>query len=127
MLLQKTIRLTKNQKGLTLIELLAIIVILGIIAAIAIPTVGTLIENSRTNADIRSVELIEGAALLYLVANDSDTLRAGTEITVATLNTAGYLNSIPESQVLKEPYVTVTYSHSPTAGYTVTEVVKPTP
>ena len=37
----------KDQKGLTLIELLAVIVILAIIAAIAIPAIGNIIENSR--------------------------------------------------------------------------------
>ena len=30
----------KNEKGLTLVELLAVIVILGIIAAIAVPSIG---------------------------------------------------------------------------------------
>ena len=37
----------KNQKGLTLIELLAVIVILGIIAAIAIPSIGNIIQNTK--------------------------------------------------------------------------------
>ena len=36
-----------NEKGLTLVELLAVIVILGIIAAIAIPSIGNIIENSE--------------------------------------------------------------------------------
>ena len=40
----------KNQKGLTLIELLAVIVILGIIAAIAIPSIGGIIHNSKKDA-----------------------------------------------------------------------------
>ena len=40
----------KNEKGLTLVELLAVIVILGIIAAIAIPSIGNIIENSKVNA-----------------------------------------------------------------------------
>lgn len=40
----------KNEKGLTLIELLAVIVILAIIAAIAIPAIGNIISNSKSKA-----------------------------------------------------------------------------
>ncbi|MFJ3387394.1 MULTISPECIES: prepilin-type N-terminal cleavage/methylation domain-containing protein [unclassified Lysinibacillus] len=43
-------KLLKNQKGLTLIELLAVIVILAIIAAIAIPAIGNVISNSKDKA-----------------------------------------------------------------------------
>ena len=42
----------KNEKGLTLIELLAVIVILAIISAIAIPAIGNIIHNSRDKAAI---------------------------------------------------------------------------
>jgi type IV pilus assembly protein PilA len=38
-------RIIKNERGLTLIELLAVVVILGIISAIAVPSIGGLIEN----------------------------------------------------------------------------------
>lgn len=35
----------KNEKGLTLVELLAVIVILAIVAAIAIPAISNVIDN----------------------------------------------------------------------------------
>lgn len=54
----------KEQKGLTLIELLAVIVILGIIAAIAIPSITKVIENSRNDAKVaEAIQIIEAAKL----------------------------------------------------------------
>ena len=54
----------KNQKGLTLVELLAVIVILGIIAAIAVPAIGNIIENSRKDAQIANAEALYDATRL---------------------------------------------------------------
>lgn len=57
----------KEQKGLTLIELLAVIVILAIIAAIAIPAIGNIIENSRVGAIKSDALNIMSAGELYFV------------------------------------------------------------
>ena len=51
-----------NEKGLTLIELLAVLVILGIIAAIAVPAIGNIIENTKIRAAMADVEAIETAS-----------------------------------------------------------------
>lgn len=54
----------KNEKGLTLIELLAVIVILAIIAAIAIPAIGNIIQNSRDKAVLTEASnLLSGAKI----------------------------------------------------------------
>lgn len=58
-----------NEKGLTLVELLAVIVILGIIAAIAIPSIGNIIQNSREKAVIADAQNVLAAANLYFIEN----------------------------------------------------------
>src|SRR5690606_26521015 len=59
----------KEQKGLTLIELLAVIVIIAIIAAIAIPAIGNIIENSRVGSAKSDILNAQAAAELYLADN----------------------------------------------------------
>ena len=60
----------KNQKGLTLVELLAVIVILGIIAAIAVPAIGNIIENSRKDAQVANAEALYDAARLAQIGEN---------------------------------------------------------
>ncbi len=76
----------KDQKGMTLIELLAVIVIIAIIAAIAIPAIGNIIENSRVGA-IKSDALnaISAADLYY-----ADNPGVAGPVTITTLK-SGYL------------------------------------
>lgn len=56
-----------NEKGLTLVELLAVIVILGIVAAIAIPAIGDLVQKSRDRAIlVDATNIIAAAKMAYL-------------------------------------------------------------
>lgn len=82
----------KNEKGLTLVELLAVIVILGIIAAIAVPSIGNIIENSRYNAAKADAINVLNAANMYFLENpDATTVEVGPG--EGTLVGDGYLES----------------------------------
>ncbi|TMN21585.1 type II secretion system protein [Lentibacillus cibarius] len=54
----------KQQKGFTLVELLAVLAILGVILAIAVPSVSGVIGKSKEDADKSNRELMENAARL---------------------------------------------------------------
>ncbi|WP_051556267.1 prepilin-type N-terminal cleavage/methylation domain-containing protein [Alkalihalobacterium bogoriense] len=65
----KAIKMVKDQRGLTLIELLAVIVILAIILAIAVPAIGSLISKTDDRATVSDAAQVIAAAKLYVAAN----------------------------------------------------------
>jgi hypothetical protein bcoam_14499 len=55
-----------NKKGFTLVELLVVIVILGVIMSIAIPSITSSIERSKDKQKTQIIKLIESAGELYV-------------------------------------------------------------
>lgn len=119
----------KNEKGLSLVELLAVIVILAIVAAIAIPAIGNIIENSRYNGVKADAVNVLSGAQLYFTDNPEE-----TEITVGELKTAGYLENAGTFEDHDETVIdkvsngnqiksaTITYSGSKTAVFTTATI-----
>lgn len=82
--MKKLLKNRLNQKGLTLIELLAVIVILAIIAAIAVPAIGGIINRSEDKALMADASNILSGAKLAVLAGDcviSDNATASTNAT----------------------------------------------
>ncbi|MDW0109644.1 type II secretion system protein [Sporosarcina aquimarina] len=95
----------KNEKGLTLVELLAVIVILGIIAAIAVPAIGGIIDNSRIKAVKADAQTILSAANMYFAENPD-----ATDVNLMTLVDGNYMDDTGKFEKPKsadaEPKVT---------------------
>ncbi len=81
----------KNERGLTLIELLAVIVILAVVAAIAIPAIGNVIDNSRYKAlKADAINVLHAAQFYFMEHPTADQWQI---VQVEQLVAEGYLDS----------------------------------
>ncbi len=65
------VRVLRDQRGLTLVELLAVILILGILVAAALPNFLSAEDNARDAVDQANVRSINAALELYRYRNGS--------------------------------------------------------
>lgn|SRR5690606_13303873 len=84
----------KNEKGLTLVELLAVVVILGIISAIAIPSIGGLINNSKKDAHIANAQQMVNSAKLMVTSQDIEFADGKATVLLSDLISKGYIEEM---------------------------------
>lgn len=77
----------RSSAGFTLIELLTVIAIIGVLAAIVIPTVGKVRDTAQRSVDANNLREIAKAAALY-AADNQDRL-PGTNLSPTTFQPAG--------------------------------------
>ncbi|MDQ6599826.1 type II secretion system protein [Bacillus salipaludis] len=100
---QKLRNKLKEQQGMTLIELLAVIVILGIIAAIAVPSILGLIDNTKKDAHVANAQQMINSAKMAISSDVN--LQTGTKYLPL-----GYLEGQNFIEHIDDPDSTKTYA-----------------
>lgn len=62
-------KMKKNRKGYTLTELIVVVAILGVLAAVGAPMIMNQIATSRTNADNTNAQTISNTYKIYVAQN----------------------------------------------------------
>ena len=81
-----------NNKGFTLVELLAVLVILIAIMSIAIPSISSSLERSKSKQDTAKQKILESAAELYVTDHKNSITAATCSITTGQLKTGNYID-----------------------------------
>ncbi|TCI43342.1 prepilin-type N-terminal cleavage/methylation domain-containing protein [Exiguobacterium sp. SH3S2] len=107
----------KDERGLTLVELLVVVVILGIIAAIAVVAIGGIIENSKKDAMVADAKQMVSAAKIHtasspLASGATQTMEFVLPITTGNIDGTKYVNKLQDPFGTNYSLANVTISES---------------
>jgi prepilin-type N-terminal cleavage/methylation domain-containing protein len=88
----------RQEKGFTLIELMIVVAIIGILAAVAIPKFSDMLEKAREGATKGNIGAIKSAITIYY-GDQSGTWPTSIDPTVANNPFSKYLSIVPAVKV----------------------------
>lgn len=99
----------RNNKGFTLVELMVVILIIGILVAIAVPVYNKTLDEAKKRACQANLRTIDGAVAQYCAATgtDPETIGGSNPITIdnnSDLVKDKYLKGAPKCPATKEFY-----------------------
>jgi len=90
-----------NNKGFTLAELIAVIVLVVVITLITVPSINTAITQSRESSYLKQVDMVESAAKKWGVENDQSLPDiTSTEIITIDFNTLHSLGYLKQKKII---------------------------
>jgi type IV pilus assembly protein PilA len=76
---RKNMRIHRNKKGFTLIELIVVIAILAILAAILVPTISGFIGRANDATDIANAKMLYNSGMMVLAEGGSGTFTSSSD------------------------------------------------
>ena len=117
----------EGQKGFTLVELIIVMAILAILAALAVPKFGTVLGSAKEKARTQNHEMILNAADLYVASETNDDAGYAAALNDAPIDdthalvTKGYLKKAPVDPISDGNYtLSVTVSSGAITSGSVT-------
>jgi prepilin-type N-terminal cleavage/methylation domain-containing protein len=110
-------KLTKNTRtgGFTLVEIMIVVAIIGLLAAIAIPNFVRARQTAQTNACLNNLRVIDGAKNQWALENGKTTGSACTSTLLQPyLGHAGALSAFPTCPVGNKSYTVGAIGTNPT-------------